>query len=169
MRRHHEDLRTLALRRRGDVLADEIEPADLGHHVVHDQHVEHPPAEFIRDEDRSEPQQRRREPRRPLVDAERQERDENSPLNYFRWLVRFRKENLALIYGKSEFFDLENESVFAYTRELDDKKLLILLNFTEKPAKVNVPFDLSGTKYLFGNYADFDRFLKPYQGVILET
>lgn len=103
------------------------------------------------------------------INAEAQERDENSPLNYFRRLNQFRKKNLALVYGKSEFFDMENESVFAYARAFEERKLLILLNFTEKGAAPNIEFDLRAAKYLFGNYEDFDGSLKPYQAVILEV
>jgi oligo-1,6-glucosidase len=103
------------------------------------------------------------------INAEAQEHDENSSLNYFRNLIKFRKENLELIYGKSEYYDLENESVFAYSRELNGRKLLILVNFKETPATANVPFDLSKAKVLFGNYAEFDGKLKPFQAVILEV
>ena len=102
-----------------------------------------------------------------VLNAEAQEKDENSPLNYFRKLIKFRKENLELVYGKSEYYDLENESVFSYSRELDNRKLLILANFKDTQASVNVEFDLSKTKVLFGNYAEFAGTLKPYQAVIL--
>ena len=40
VRRHHEDLRPLAFGRRADVLADQIEAAQLRHDVVDDEHVE---------------------------------------------------------------------------------------------------------------------------------
>jgi oligo-1,6-glucosidase len=101
------------------------------------------------------------------INAETQEKDENSPLNYFRNLIKFRKDNHALIYGKSEYYDLENENVFAYSRESDGRKLLILVNFKENNATVNVPFDLDNAKVLYGNYDAFDGTLKPYQAVIL--
>ena len=39
---HHQNLRALAVRRRADVVANQIEPAQLGHHVVHDQDIERP-------------------------------------------------------------------------------------------------------------------------------
>lgn len=103
------------------------------------------------------------------INAEAQERQENSVLNYFRRLIRFRKENLELIYGQSEFLDLQNESVFAYTRELEGRKLLILLNFTPEEATTNVGFELDQAKYLIGNYESFDGKLKAYQAAILEV
>ena len=103
------------------------------------------------------------------INAEAQEEDENSPLNYFRRLIKFRKANPALIYGKAEYYDMENENVFAYSRVSDDVKLLILINFKETEASANIPFDLREAKYLFGNYDNFDGTLKPYQAVILEV
>jgi oligo-1,6-glucosidase len=104
------------------------------------------------------------------INAEKQEKDENSPLNYFRRLIQFRKENLALIYGDSEFFDMQSESVFAYTREFDGRKLLILLNFTEKEATAKTGLDLSSAKVLFGNYPNPspDENLRPYEAVIIK-
>ncbi len=102
------------------------------------------------------------------INAKDQESEENSVLNYFRRIIKFRKENLGLVYGKTDFVDLENNSVFTYKRELDGRKLLILLNFTDKNAAANVAFDYSQAKVLFGNYAEFSGDLRPYQAVILE-
>lgn len=109
-------------------------------------------------------------PNYETINANAQENDENSVLNYFRKLIKFRKENLVLIYGKAEFFDLENESVFAYTRELDERKLLVLLNFKDKGATFNVGFDFTQAKVLFGNYDTLsaDGWLKPYEAVVFE-
>lgn len=103
------------------------------------------------------------------INVAAEEKDENSPLNYFRKLVRCRKENEILIYGKTEHLDLENESVFAYTRELEGKKFLVLLNFTEKETAADFGFDYRAAKYLLGNYENFDGVLKPYQAAILEV
>ena len=66
--------------------------------------------------------------------------------------------------------DKENESVYAYTRELDGKKLLILLNFKDKPATVVTGLDLSKAKVLLGNYPapSATNQLKPYEAVVLE-
>ncbi|HRH41559.1 MAG TPA: alpha-glucosidase C-terminal domain-containing protein, partial [Pyrinomonadaceae bacterium] len=80
------------------------------------------------------------------------------------------KAEPILIYGKYNLIDKDNENVYAYTRELNGKKLLILLNFKATESTVNTGFDLSKAKVLLGNYKDFstDGKLKPYQAVILE-
>ena len=104
------------------------------------------------------------------INAETEDKDQNSPLNYFRKLTKLRKENLVLVYGKYTLLDEANESVYAYTRELNGKKLLILLNFTEKEATANTGLDLSKAKFLLGNYQtpSTDGKLKPYEAVIYE-
>ncbi len=109
-------------------------------------------------------------PNYQTVNVAAEEKDENSPLNYFRRIVKFRKENPVLIYGKYTLLDKANESVYAYTRELSGKKLLILLNFKEKEAVADINLDLSRAKVLLGNYAapSTDGKLKPYEAVILE-
>ncbi|NJM54191.1 MAG: alpha-glucosidase [Blastocatellia bacterium] len=104
------------------------------------------------------------------INAEAQEKDPNSPLNYFRKLNKLRKENLALVYGKYTLLDEPNESVYAYIRELNGKKLLILLNFTDKEATANTGVDMKQAKVALGNYAtpSIDGKLKPYEAVVYE-
>jgi oligo-1,6-glucosidase len=104
------------------------------------------------------------------INAAQQEKDENSTLNYFRKLTELRKKELTLVYGKYAVVDERNENVYAYTRELNSKKLLILLNFKATESTVKTDLDLSKAKVLLGNYKDFstDGKLKPYQAVILE-
>ncbi len=104
------------------------------------------------------------------INAEAEDKDANSPLNYFRKLTKLRKENLALVYGKYTLLDEPNESVYAYTRELNGKKLLILLNFTEKEASANTGIEMSKAKILLGNNPtpSSDGKLKPYEAVIYE-
>src|SRR5664279_3342340 len=82
-----------------------------------------------------------------------EETDANSPLNYFRKIVKLRKENLVLVYGKYTLLDKGNPNVYAYTRELNGKKLLVLLNFTSKVAAYNAGLDKSNAKLLLDNYS----------------
>ncbi len=104
------------------------------------------------------------------INALAQEKEPNSILNYFRKLVSLRKNNPVLVYGKYTLLDKENPAIFAYIRELDGRKLLILLNFTDKEAKLNSDLKLSNAKLLLGNYnnASTNGTLKPYEAVVLE-
>ncbi len=107
-------------------------------------------------------------PNYTTINAAMQEHDSNSVLNYFRRMQKLRKESEALIYGKFGLVDTDNPDVFAYTREMNGKKLLVLLNFRNKTAIVETGLDISKAKVLISNYgnASMDGSLKPYEAVI---
>ena len=106
------------------------------------------------------------------VNAEAQENNPNSTLNYFRKLVKLRKANPILIYGKFKIVDELHPSVFAYTRELDGKKWLIAINFTSNDVVFNSEFSLVKSKTISSNYADVKELntnsLRPYEALIIE-
>ena len=60
--------------------------------------------------------------------------------------------------------------IYAYTRELDDKKFLILLNFRSEEKIANTGIDLSKGKVLIDNYIkpSMDGKLKPYEAVVYQ-
>ncbi|NTV83461.1 MAG: alpha-glucosidase [Bacteroidales bacterium] len=66
------------------------------------------------------------------VNAEAQENDPNSVLNYFRKLVGLRKQYLTLVYGKYELLDKDNPDVYSYRRSLNNESILVMLNFRDK-------------------------------------
>lgn len=109
-------------------------------------------------------------PNYSTVNVAAQEKDPNSILNYFRKMVQLRKNDPVMIYGDWKLVDMENPSVFAYTRELNGKKRLVLLNFKSTTATVNTGMDLSKAKVLIGNYPNpvAGEALKPYEAIILE-
>jgi oligo-1,6-glucosidase len=94
-----------------------------------------------------------------------------SCLNYFRKMVALRKSNEILVYGKYTLLDKNNPDVYAYTRELNGKKLLILLNFKNKKSVANTGIDLAKSKILISNYTDPSESgtLKPYEAIIYEV
>lgn len=106
------------------------------------------------------------------VNAEAEEKNPNSVLNYFRKMVKLRKENPVLIYGKYTLLDRDNPKIFAYTRELGGKKMLILLNFTSDNAVVNTGIDMKNAKIVSSNYFNLDSInnsiLRPYEALVIE-
>jgi oligo-1,6-glucosidase len=105
-----------------------------------------------------------------FLNAEAQEKDPNSNLNYFRKMTNLRKSNLALVYGKYTLLDKENPNVYSYTREFEGKKLLVMLNFTSKNATANIGINTANAKVLINNYpiASKSLELRPYEAVVLE-
>lgn len=109
-------------------------------------------------------------PNYTTVNVAAEEKDSSSCLNYFRKLVKLRKDNLVLVYGKYTLLDRDNPNVYAYTRELDGKKLLVLLNFTNKAASANTGIDITKAKVLIDNYGkpSSNAELQPYEAKVLE-
>ena len=66
------------------------------------------------------------------INAEAENKDPNSCLNYFRKLVSLRRDNPVLVYGKYALLDKDNPDIYAYTRTGEGKKFLILLNFSKQ-------------------------------------
>ena len=109
-------------------------------------------------------------PNYTTVNEAKEDTDDNSCLNYFRKLVKMRKDNLVLVYGKYTLLDKDNPDVYAYTRELKGRKLLVLLNFTTHAASANTGMDVSRAKVLIDNYGKTSSTgeLQPYEAVVLQ-
>ena len=109
-------------------------------------------------------------PNYKTVNVEAEEKDSNSCLNYFRQVVKLRKDNLVLVYGKYTLLDADNPQVYAYTRELNGRKILVLLNFSKTPATVNTGIDLTNATILIDNYinANNTTALRPYEAAVYE-
>ena len=107
-------------------------------------------------------------PNYEVINAAAQDKDENSVLNYFRAAVKLRKENPVLVYGAYRLLDKNNPNVYAYVREQNDERILVLLNFQSTPASIDIDLDISQAKVLLGNYPDasLDGNLKPYEAVV---
>lgn len=97
-----------------------------------------------------------------------QEKRPDSVLNYFRSMIRLRKNNLTLIYGSFELVDENNKQLFAYSRQLENEKLLVVLNFSNKPAGLNTVLEFDKNAFLISNYEQpfQNDMLKPYAAVI---
>jgi oligo-1,6-glucosidase len=115
-------------------------------------------------------------PNYKTINAAAEENDPNSILNYFRKMLRVRKDNPVLIYGRYELLDKDNPLVYAFSRTLGDKKMLVLLNFSPNTINYSLPFTINdgqysiiinnnATKPVIGNNKIS---LSPYQALILE-
>ena len=107
-----------------------------------------------------------------VINVATEDKDPNSVLNYFRKMVKLRKENPILIYGKYQLLRPNHPEIYAYTRTLDDKMVLVLLNFKSHDATIQLSELNTTDKPLINNYDSITIqenivTLKPYQAVIL--
>ncbi|HPI87397.1 MAG TPA: alpha-glucosidase [Bacteroidales bacterium] len=102
------------------------------------------------------------------VNAAAQENDPNSVLNHFRKMVRLRKSEPALVYGHYTLLDPANPDVYAYLREFEGTRILVVLNFKDKTAVTSLGIEMGQPEILAGNYpAPFSfRELRPYEAIV---
>jgi len=107
------------------------------------------------------------------VNVAHEETDPDSVLNYFRRMVRLRKSLPELVYGSYKLIDKNNPNVYAYTRILNDQKVLIILNFSNQQMPFRVPVSAgSVTDVLLNNLPDYKArnnvyHLQPWQALIV--
>ncbi|QBO35183.1 alpha,alpha-phosphotrehalase [Periweissella cryptocerci] len=92
--------------------------------------------------------------------------------NYYQKLIALRKNLPIVAEGDYQSLLMEHETIFAFERNLDNKKLVVLTNFYGEPAKVTLPsnLDVIHATVLLGNYQDTPRLttelnLRPYEAV----
>src|SRR5699024_6207456 len=72
--------------------------------------------------------------------------DPYSVYHYYKTLIRLRKENDVLIYGNYALILPEHDHVYAYTRELDNEKVVVFANLFAEKTDVLLPDALRGEK-----------------------
>ena len=85
------------------------------------------------------------------INVSSQQEENDSVLNYYRKMVRIRKEHLTLVYGDFEMLEEDHQQLFAYRRSDDDGQFLVVHNFSEQDALLKVD-DLGSYERLIGNY-----------------
>ena len=105
------------------------------------------------------------------INAVQQLGDPDSVFHYYQKLIRLRKEKDIIVYGDFEALCRDDDKIFAYTRKLDQKKLLTVCNFSDQNAEMDIPEEFAGAQCLITNLGRtvFDRnfVLRPYEAFVL--
>ncbi|MEH7504010.1 alpha-glucosidase [Neobacillus drentensis] len=65
-----------------------------------------------------------------------QQKDTKSVLNFYKKLIALKKANEIFTYGKYELLFEDNQQIYAYTRTLNDEKVIIMTNLSTQPAEL---------------------------------
>ncbi len=90
------------------------------------------------------------------INVQRELNDENSILNFYKNLIEIRKNSKTLIYGEFKLLLEEHDEIFAYERNLNNEKYLIIGNLSNN--QVNFNMNQLG-------YKDFEIIVKNYEEV----
>ena len=97
--------------------------------------------------------------------------DEDSVFHYYQKLIALRKEQPILVYGHYTLLEPDHESLYVYTRTLEEQKMLVICNFTKEEVSYEIPAEFGGTQVLISNYgrdgAEGTITLKAYEALVL--
>ncbi|MFX0557458.1 glycoside hydrolase family 13 protein [Maribacter sp. CXY002] len=106
------------------------------------------------------------------INVKAQEKNPNSVLSHFKKMTEVRKKNPVLVYGDYDLLFPEDEQVYAFKRTLGSDKVMVILNFSDKQALVNLEDKLNADQIIINNYEDFNLNgssleLNPYQAIVI--
>lgn len=108
------------------------------------------------------------------INAETELEDKDSIFEFYRKLIQVRKEKKIISEGEIQFIELENESVLAYTRQLEDEEMVVWNNLTDQDVTVKIEEKWKNYSKVLGNY-DEDMLtdgeiltLRPYETIAVE-
>ena len=91
------------------------------------------------------------------INAEQELADPDSVFHYYQQLIALRRSSVwsdIIVYGHYELLAPEDPQVFAYTREYEGRKLLVICNLSAEKVSFEIPGSVSWTQAdrLIGNY-----------------
>ena len=106
-----------------------------------------------------------------FINAEDCLQDKDSIFYHYKKLINIRKHNDTIIYGNYKLLLPEDKNVFAYSRELNGDKIVVVCNFYNKEINLNFKEDFNNVEILLSNYKDSsilmkDLKLRPYEAIM---
>ena len=108
------------------------------------------------------------------INVSAQLKDPDSMLTFFRLLIQLRKKSPALNAGSYASMEAGNDTVFAFIRERDGQRILVALNFSDQPQRVEPTETENGGRILCSTHMDrYDAIepgklgLRPFEGVVV--
>ncbi len=106
-----------------------------------------------------------------FINAEDCLQDKDSIFYHYKKLINIRKHNDTIIYGDYKLLLPEDKNVFAYSRELNGDKIVVVCNFYDKEVNLNFKEDFNNVEILLSNYKDSsilmkDLKLRPYEAIM---
>ena len=107
------------------------------------------------------------------INVEKDKNSENSIFEYYKKLIKLRKEENVIKYGTFELLLKEHKEVFVYTRSYDNENLLVICNFYGNNITIDLGQEFKGRKaeILISNYNNNNILsskikLKPYETIV---
>ena len=106
------------------------------------------------------------------INAKDQVNREDSVFKYYQKLIRLRHESDLIVYGTYDLILDDDKDIYAYTRTLNNDKLIVYCNFSENTREVELPEEFTAGKILISNYNDAvvntRLTLRPYEAIVIQ-
>lgn len=105
------------------------------------------------------------------INAKKALEDKNSIFHHYKKLIDIRKHNDTIIYGDYKLLCPEDKNIFAYIRELNEDKILVVCNFYCDEVNFKLNHDYNFAEILLSNYSDSSTLLenlklRPYEAIM---
>ncbi len=99
------------------------------------------------------------------INAEEQIKDKDSVLNFYKKMIVLRREFKTLVYGEYKLLLEDDPYIYAYTREGNNEKFLIVTNISKNTVELNLNLKLTEENILIKNYEEIKNhsILRPYE------
>ncbi|QCC48595.1 glycoside hydrolase family 13 protein [Halobellus limi] len=110
----------------------------------------------------------------PEINVARERERTPSVLSYYESLIDLRERTDALVYGGYELHRPDDEQLFVYTRTLDDERVVVAINFSDREATADLDVLDPEASLLVSNYEDVTATpaetleLRPYETRVYE-
>ena len=106
------------------------------------------------------------------INAKDQVNREDSVFKYYQKLISLRHNSDLIVYGTYDLLLADDPDIYAYTRTLDDDKLIVYCNFNDNTREVELPEEFTNGKILISNYNDAavntKITLRPYEAIVIQ-
>ena len=115
-------------------------------------------------------------PNHTFINVASQIEDPNSVMQYYRRLIRLRKEKSIIVEGTYRLLEPDHEDLYVYMRTCENQELLVICNFKDKEVSMELPEKFrSNSDVLIHNYdqeLSIDDMgglvLRPYEALVME-
>ncbi len=100
------------------------------------------------------------------VNVAQQENDEDSILNFYRKVIKLRKDLSSVRYGNYKEYGKHSCTLYTYSREDEKEKILVVCSFADHLVDWKIPsgFDMDSAEQILGNYEEAPSYvLRPYE------